>query len=42
MQETYEYYKEDKIDFCLSMRLHSMILSQVYGINFIGLKYSKK
>jgi polysaccharide pyruvyl transferase WcaK-like protein len=24
------------------MRLHSMILSQVYGINFIGLKYSKK
>lgn len=42
MWETYKYYKENKIDFCLSMRLHSMILSQVYGIPFIGLKYSKK
>lgn len=42
MQETYISYKEWKIDFCLSMRLHSMILSQVYGIEFIALKYAKK
>lgn len=42
MQETYQIYKEKKIDFCLSMRLHSMILSQVYGIEFIAIKYSKK
>lgn len=42
MQETYEIYKQKKIDFCLSMRLHSMILSQVYGINFIAIKYAKK
>lgn len=42
MEETYFYYKENKIDFCLSMRLHSMILSQVYGIPFVWIKYSKK
>lgn len=42
MQETYEIYKQKKIDFCLSMRLHSMILSQVYGIEFIAIKYAKK
>ncbi|MDD5769496.1 MAG: polysaccharide pyruvyl transferase family protein [Candidatus Gracilibacteria bacterium] len=42
MQETYEIYKQKKIDFCLSMRLHSMILCQVYGILFIGIKYAKK
>lgn len=42
MQETYQIYKQKKIDFCLSMRLHSMILSQVYGIPFIAIKYAKK
>lgn len=42
MNETYEIYKQKKIDFCLSMRLHSMILSQVYGIPFIAIKYAKK
>lgn len=42
MQETYEIYKQKKIDFCLSMRLHSMILCQVYGILFIWIKYAKK
>lgn len=42
MQETYEIYTQKKIDFCLSMRLHSMILSQVYGVNFIAIKYAKK
>ena len=42
IQESYLVYKQKQIDFCLSMRLHSMILSQVYGINFIALKYSKK
>lgn len=42
MKKTYEIYTQKKIDFCLSMRLHSMILSQVYGINFIAIKYAKK
>jgi polysaccharide pyruvyl transferase WcaK-like protein len=42
MNETYSVYKEKKIDFCLSMRLHSMILSQVYSIPFVAIKYAKK
>lgn len=42
MQETYSAYNDKKIDFCLSMRLHSMILSQVYAIPFIAIKYAKK
>ncbi len=42
MEETYETYRQKKIDFCLSMRLHSMILSQVYAIEFIAIKYAKK
>lgn len=42
LNETYEIYKQKKIDFCLSMRLHSMILSQVYWIDFIAIKYAKK
>lgn len=42
MEETYEIYKQKKIDFCLSMRLHSMILSQVYAIEFIAIKYAQK
>lgn len=42
MQETYEIYKNKKINFCLSMRLHSMILCQVYNIDFVSLKYSTK
>lgn len=42
IREVYNYYKEEKLDVCLSMRLHSMILSQVYGIPFIAFSYSKK
>lgn len=42
MQETYEIYKKNLIDLCISMRLHSMILSQVYEIDFISISYSKK
>lgn len=42
MQETYEVYKKSLIDICISMRLHSMILSQVYDIDFISISYSKK
>lgn len=42
MKQTYECYTHKKIDFCISMRLHSMILSQVYGIPFVSLKYAKK
>lgn len=40
--KTYDFYNQKKIDLCLSMRLHSMILSKVYGIEFIAIKYSKK
>jgi polysaccharide pyruvyl transferase WcaK-like protein len=30
MQEVYEVYKNKEIDFCFAMRLHSIILCQVY------------
>lgn len=42
MQETYDIYKNESIDLCLAMRLHSMILSQVYWIPFIWISYGKK
>ncbi len=42
INEVYKFYKEEKLDVCLSMRLHSMILSQVYGIPYIAFSYSKK
>lgn len=42
LQEVYTFYKEKKIDLCLAMRLHSMILSQVYEIPFVAFSYSKK
>lgn len=42
MGETYKYFRENKIDICFSMRLHSMILSQVYKIPFVAFSYSKK
>lgn len=42
MKETYDVYKLKKIDICISMRLHSMILSQVYEIPFIWVSYSTK
>lgn len=42
MQEVYEVYKKRHIDLCISMRLHSMILSQVYSIPFVSLQYSQK
>lgn len=42
MQEVYEVYQKKHIDFCISMRLHSMILSQVYGIPFVSLQYAQK
>lgn len=42
MQETYDIYKKNLIDICISMRLHSMILCQVYDIDYIVISYSKK
>jgi polysaccharide pyruvyl transferase WcaK-like protein len=42
MWQSYDIYKNNKIDICLWMRLHSMILSQVYKIPFIAFSYSKK
>lgn len=42
MQESYEIYTKWKINICLAMRLHSIILSQVYQITFVWFTYSKK
>ncbi len=42
LEEVYYFYKQKKIDVCFSMRLHSMILSQVYEIPFVAFSYSKK
>ena len=42
MQEVYNFYKNKKMDLCISMRLHSMILSQVYEIKYIWVSYSLK
>ena len=42
MKESYEIYKQKKIDLNLASRLHSIILSQVYEIDFIWVSYSKK
>jgi len=42
MQETYDFYRNKKLDLVLAQRLHSIILSQVYEIPFIWISYSKK
>lgn len=42
MEEVYDIYVSKKIDICLAMRLHSIILSQVYQIPFIWVSYSTK
>ena len=42
MDEVYSKYIYREIDICLAMRLHSIILSQVYGIPFIWINYSTK
>jgi len=42
MQETYDFYRNKKLDLVLAQRLHSIILSQVYEIPFVWISYSKK
>jgi polysaccharide pyruvyl transferase WcaK-like protein len=42
LQESYEIYTNKKIDLNLASRLHSIILSQVYEIDFIWISYSTK
>ncbi|MDQ7008667.1 MAG: polysaccharide pyruvyl transferase family protein [Candidatus Gracilibacteria bacterium] len=42
MQESYNIYTNKKIDLNLASRLHSIILSQVYEIDFISISYSTK
>ena len=42
IKETYEIYRQNKIDLCLSERLHSIILCQVYWIPFVWISYSRK
>lgn len=42
MQDVYSKYIYREFDICLAMRLHSIILSQVYWIPFIWISYSTK
>jgi len=42
MEDVYSKYIYREFDICLAMRLHSMILSQVYSIPFIWISYSTK
>lgn len=42
MEEVYNKYIYKEFDICLAMRLHSIILSQVYGIPFVWISYSTK
>jgi polysaccharide pyruvyl transferase WcaK-like protein len=42
LQDVYELYAKKQIDMCISMRLHSMILCQSYGIEFIAIQYANK
>jgi polysaccharide pyruvyl transferase WcaK-like protein len=42
LQEVYDVYRNKEIDFCFAMRLHSIILCQVYQIPFVGISYSTK
>lgn len=42
MQEVYNKFIYKEFDICLAMRLHSVILSQVYWIPFVWVSYSTK
>ena len=42
LQEVYEIYAKKQVDMCISMRFHSMILCQSYGIEFLAIQYSQK
>lgn len=42
MQDVYEQYTLANMDLCIAMRLHSIILSQVYEIPYVAVSYSKK
>ncbi len=42
LEESYETYTQKKIDINLAQRLHAIILSYTYEINFIAISYSKK
>jgi len=42
IEKIYAIYKNRQIDICFAMRLHSLILCQVYKIPFITISYAKK
>jgi len=42
ISEVYTAYNHRMLDIVISMRLHSIILSRVYGIDQIVLSYSRK
>lgn len=42
MEDVYKVYKNRKIDLCLSMRFHSIVLCHVYEIPFLWISYSTK
>jgi polysaccharide pyruvyl transferase WcaK-like protein len=42
MWQTYNYFRNKKVDLTFSMRLHSIILSQTYSIPYLAISYAKK
>ena len=42
IEQTYEIYKNKKIDMCIAMRFHSIILSSIYWIDYVWVSYAKK
>lgn len=42
MKVVYDAYRKNKIDLCISMRYHSMVLSYIYWIDFVAISYTRK
>lgn len=42
LQWAYDAYAKGQIDMCISMRYHSMVLSKVYGIDYVAISYAEK
>ncbi len=42
LEESYNIYQEQKVDYILAQRLHAIILSHVYWIPFLAISYSQK
>ena len=42
LQWAYDAYAKKEIDMCISMRYHSMVLSKIYGIDYVAISYAEK